>query len=172
MLIFRVKKIAENARGTTFTFNKGRERAEGKKNKRGKGVGKPRFFILGLIGRTKGAGAAPRPRPLRSSGGEEAELRDARFSRSPTASKAGQRGCSSHGASVLLSPPRPLFRKRLVCALAASIRGRVPPLPTRGDSASFMTLKPFVERDSINPLPIVQIPGVFLVGKKSHVTRR
>lgn len=71
MLIFRVKKIAENARGTTFTFNKGRERAEGKKNKRGDGVGKPRFFILGLIGRTKAPAQPHGPGPCEAPAGKK-----------------------------------------------------------------------------------------------------
>lgn len=108
---------------------------------------KLRVFILGFIGGTKGGGAAARPRPLQGSGEEGAELGNSRFSPSPTASKAGQRGCSSHWSSVLLFPPRPLFPKGLVCALAASIPRRVPAL----HPSSIHPLQSFVQRDIIIP---------------------
>lgn len=66
MLIFRVKKIAENARGTAFTFNKGRERAERKKNKRE--GGETAVFYFGSYRsnqRRRRSPTAPAPAKLR-----------------------------------------------------------------------------------------------------------
>lgn len=72
MLIFRVKKIAENARGTTFTFNKGRERAEGKKKTNGGTGWGSRGFLFWVLSVEPKAPAQPHgPGPCEAPAGKK-----------------------------------------------------------------------------------------------------
>lgn len=114
-------------------MREGKGQKEQKKG--GAGVEKS-FSSVGLI-RT-----APRPRSLRSSGGEYAGLGDAQLS---WFSHMDQ-GCSSQGGSVLRSV---ISEGERVCALAeAGGTGHPregPSVAHSGDPASFRPLRPFVE---------------------------